>query len=123
MAATGPVQGPLGDEHTGARGSGDQFIGHLQLAIACHYDPVLAAVLVSLQAEPLAAANQEPFHQIVLAAGQGFIPTPGALDPSSWARDFSCAHPLTLAGRGGYLKGVVTGVIRVACCLALVRAV
>ena len=102
MAATGPVQGPLGDEHTGARGSSDQFIGHLQLAIACHYDPVLAAVLVSLQAEPLAAANQEPFHQIVLAAGQGFIPTPGAL---------------------GYLKGVVTGVIRVACCLALVRAV
>jgi hypothetical protein len=50
---------------------------------------VLAAVLVTLQADALSGSHQQPFHLVALAAAEAFEPAPGPLDPfvlvGAWA--------------------------------------
>lgn len=123
LATAGSMQGSLGDKNAGSNRCSDLLIGHLQLPISRHHNPVLTAMPVPLQAELLTLADQQAFDEIVLSTGERFVPTPGTLDPSTWVWELACAHPARLAAPSGDGKGVICGVIRVACCLALVRAV
>ena len=68
-----------GHLQAGARASRDQFALALQLPLASHHHPVLAAVMVPLEADALAGMDAQPLHQVAITCGQDFKPAPGSL--------------------------------------------
>ena len=89
-----------GDEQGGAGDRGETIAIALHHTGAGHHHPVLAAVVVALQADALIRLDQDPLDEIAGARRQGFEPSPGTLD----ARRVESCQRAPLGGDVGWEK-------------------
>src|SRR5262249_54760177 len=73
------MSGPHRNEHIFVCPFDDFLISHCNQRFAFYDDPVLAAVLVHLQAEPMSRLHFDTLYLISSALGQHFVHAPGSL--------------------------------------------